>query len=310
MKKGLIFLIAYITLISCNPSPTNDYGETPTRGKIRIDVDESFKMLMDTQIFTFQALYKYAYITPRYKSEYDVIDDFMNDSIRTIVTAKQLTQNQIDYLRSRNIIPKTTIIATDALAFITNKNNPDSLIRINDIKQIFVGGLTDWNQINKKNKCGKIEVVFDSNKSANARYFKEKLNLSKFPDYCYTANTNDEVLNYVENNKNAIGIISVNWISENTDSIANNFLKRVKVIAMTSEFDPEGNYYYKPYAAYIADKSYPFTRDIYMITRETFNGLGSGFIRFVAGEKGQRIVLKAGLVPATMPIRLVQLKQE
>jgi phosphate transport system substrate-binding protein len=310
MKNLFVYIVVSVVFLSCQQTPNTDYGETPTRGKIEIDVDESFRMLMDTQIFTFSALYKYAYITPYYKSEYDVITDFMNDSVRTIVTALKLTGNQEEYLKSRNIVPKTTHIATDALAFIINKSNPDSLIQINKIKQLFTGGISDWSQITPKNKNGKIEVVFDSNKSANARYFKEKLNLSEFPSNCYTATTNDEVINYVEKNKNAIGIISVNWISENTDSISNNFLNRVRVLGLTSEYDPEGNYYYKPYAAYIADKSYPFTREIYMITRETFDGLGSGFIRFVAGEKGQRIVLKAGLVPATMPIRLVQLKEE
>jgi len=47
-----------------------------------------------------------------------------------------------------------------------------------------------------------------------------------------------------------------------------------------------------------------------MVSRESFSGLGSGFISFVAGEKGQRIILKSGLVPATMPIRLVKVKKE
>jgi phosphate transport system substrate-binding protein len=47
-----------------------------------------------------------------------------------------------------------------------------------------------------------------------------------------------------------------------------------------------------------------------MNCRESFSGLGSGFVSFVAGEKGQRIILKSGLVPATMPIRIIQTKKE
>ena len=310
MKNGLILFLACILGISCNQTPNTTYNETATRGNIKISIDESFKMLMDSEIFTFSAEYIYAKITPRYKTEYEVIADFMNDSVKTIVTATKLTTQQIDYLRGKSIIPRTSTIAIDAVAFITNSKNPDSLIQINSLKQIFVGGVTDWNQIDKKNKNGKIEVVFDSNKSANARYFMEKLNLKAFPQNCYNANTNDEVINYVEKNVNAIGIVSVNWISENTDSISNNFLKRIKVVGLTSELDPEGSSYYRPYAAYIADKSYPFTREVNMITRETFTGLGSGFMSYVTGEKGQRIVLKAGLVPFTMPIRMVHMQSK
>ena len=68
--------------------------------------------------------------------------------------------------------------------------------------------------------------------------------------------------------------------------------------------------YLKPYKAYIAMKKYPLSRQVYMISRETRSGLGSGFITYVASDKGQRIVLKSGLVPATAPIRLVEIKRE
>lgn len=308
MKNLIIILLVPLVFVSCNQNPGSGYSETATRGNIKIGVDESFKLLIDSEIFVFSALYKYANITPLYKTEYEVIEDFMNDSVRTIVTSRLLTQNQVDYLRGISIIPKTDTIAIDAVAFVVNRANPDSLIQVHKIKQVMMGVINNWSDINKKNKSGKIEVVFDSNKSANARYIMERLNLKEFPKNVYSANTNDEVLNYVEKNINAIGVISVNWISENTDSTSNNFLSRVRVVGLTSEFDPEGLDYYRPYPAYIANGYYPFTRKIYMITRETFSGLGSGFISFVTHEKGQRIILKAGLVPATMPVRLVQMK--
>ena len=68
--------------------------------------------------------------------------------------------------------------------------------------------------------------------------------------------------------------------------------------------------FYQPYQAYIAQKSYPLVRDIMMISREARSGLASGFMAFVASDKGQRIVLKSGLVPATMPIRIVEINHE
>jgi len=37
-------------------------------------------------------------------------------------------------------------------------------------------------------------------------------------------------------------------------------------------------------------------------------GLAHGFSSFIAGEKGQFIVLHSGLVPAAMPVRLVEIK--
>ena len=79
------------------------------------------------------------------------------------------------------------------------------------------------------------------------------------------------------------------------------------MVAVSQQYVNDGQYY-RPYQGSIYDKSYPFVREIYFISRETFAGLGSGFINWACAEQGQRIVLKSGLVPATMPIRLVQIK--
>jgi phosphate transport system substrate-binding protein len=111
----------------------------------------------------------------------------------------------------------------------------------------------------------------------------------------------------VEQNKDALGIVSVNWISDKDDSVSMSFIKRINVVAVSQPYLDDGSYY-RPDQGFIYDKSYPFVREIYLISRETFQGLGSGFINWACHEQGQRIVLKSGLVPATMPIRLVQIK--
>jgi phosphate transport system substrate-binding protein len=85
------------------------------------------------------------------------------------------------------------------------------------------------------------------------------------------------------------------------------FIRKVRVVAVSQQLASDGSYY-RPYQGSIYDKSYPFVREIYFISRETFKGLGSGFIQWATAEQGQRIVLKSGLVPATMPIRLVEIK--
>ena len=62
---------------------------------------------------------------------------------------------------------------------------------------------------------------------------------------------------------------------------------------------------YKPYQAYVAQGLYPYTRKVYIISREARTGLGTGFSSFVAGDVGQKIILKMGVLPASMPVRIV-----
>jgi phosphate transport system substrate-binding protein len=297
-----------LILASCGGIGKKATNETPTRGNIRILADESFQPLIETEVFTFTHLYTGAKIAPVFKPEYDVINDFMNDSVKVIVTSKKLTDSQIQYLRDTLIIARTTTYAYDALALITNSENKDSLIKYNTVKDIFLGKVKSWKDVNEKSKLGDISVIFDNNKSGNIRYFKELFEIKDtLGKNFFAVNNNAEVINYVSRNPDALGIISVNWISDKDDSLTMSFIRKVNVVAVSQQFINDGSYY-RPHQGFIYDKSYPFVREIYLISRETFSGLGSGFINWACAEQGQRIVLKSGLVPATMPIRLVQIK--
>lgn len=304
---SFILLTSAGLLITCNQMGKQSTEETPTRGKIRIFADESYKPIIDSEVYTFTNLYRYASITPQYKPEVDIINDFMNDSIKVIVTNKKLTDDQIQYLRDTLVVARTTTIAYDALAFIVNKANKDTLLTYNTIKDIFFGRIDTWKEINNKSNLDKINVVFDNTKSGNIRYFKEKFEITeKLQSNFYAVNSNEEVIDFISKNPSALGIISVNWISNKHNPEARDFISRIKVVAVSSSFDNTS--YYLPVQGSIYNKTYPFTREVYLISRETFAGLGSGFISWVASEPGQRIILKSGLVPATMPIRLIQVK--
>lgn len=309
INKMLAIVAVFIIVMASGCGSSNKIDETPTRGNIKISVDESYTLVMTSQVSTFEMIYTYAVINAAYKNEVDCMKDLLNDSVRIIVINRNLTADEDKNLRSQKIIPKVTKIAYDAIAFIINKENPDSTLQYEQIASIFSGKITDWNQISKDSKFGEIAMVFDNNKSGNPRYFKEKFKMSnEFPKTCYAVKSNEEVISFVEKNKNAIGIVSVNWISDTQDTVSHRFLSKIKVAGVSDEGSPDGPFM-KPYQGYIADGSYPFIRDVYVINREYFSGLGTGFAQFIAGEKGQRIFLKSGLVPATMPIRLVEVKK-
>ena len=303
-----LLISVLLTILSCSGKKNAALNETPTRGNIRISVDESFQPLIDSEVFTFTHLYTSAHITPQYKPEFDVINDFMNDSVKVIVTSKKLSDYQIQYLRDTLVIARTTTYAYDALALVTNKQNKDTLLKYNNIKDIFLGKINKWKDINPKSKLGDIRVIFDNTKSGNIRYFKELFEVKDtLKNNFYAVRNNAEVIDFVSRNQDALGIVSVNWISDKDDSLSMSFINKVHTIAVSQQFINDGSYY-RPYQGSIYDKSYPFVREIYFISRETFAGLGSGFINWACAEQGQRIVLKSGLVPATMPIRLVQIK--
>jgi len=320
MKKHLVHsvsitsatLLAAVILIavSCNNQRTPVVRETPTSGNTKIYADESFQPLVSAELTTFMSLYINAHITPVYKPEKDLMADFLNDSVKVIVTAWEPSDEQKKLLLDVQTVVRTTVVAHDALALVLNRSNRDSLLTYQNVEDIFTGKTTDWKQINPASKAGNIHIVFDNDRSANIRYFREKFNLPEqlAPNF-YAVKSNAEVIDYVSKSQGAVGIVSVNWISDSDDSLSRSFTDRVKVAAITQQLLDQ-SYYYLPVQGSIYDKTYPFVREVKMVSRESFTGLGSGFISFVAGEQGQRIILKSGLVPATMPVRIIQVKNE
>lgn len=305
---NLLALIAGVSLmVACNSRNQVEYTDTATSGEIKISVDESFEQIIDGELDTFHALYKHATITPNYTNETQAIQDLINDSARIIVVTRMLNANEMKYFEGRKLTPRITKIAKDAIAFIINNDNNDTILNMDHIEQIFTGQLKDWKDLNKENTLGEIRIVFDNKNSSTARYVRENITNGKdFPPNAFALDSNVEVINYVNQHKNAIGVIGVSWISDGDDPTTLGFLNKVKTLAIVAADTSKGfGSSYKPYQAYIATNYYPYTREVYIISREARTGLGSGFAAFVAGDKGQRIILKSGIMPATQPVRIV-----
>ena len=302
----------FIFIISCNRAPIME-TDTPVSGSIKICVDESYRPFMSQEVDVFNGIYTDAHISATYADEGTAVKNLLNDSVRLIVANRMLTDNELKILEQNGITPRITKIAIDAVALIVNNENTDSIMPLEILRKIIRGDIGVWKQVSAKSFTDSIIVVFDHSGSSNARYIKEKfLGTSPFPRNVFAVKSNRDVIDYVAANKRALGLIGVNWLSETSDSSINDFLTKVRVVSLPSADGAimEITEFYKPYQAYIATKQYPLLRDVYIISRETNTGLGTGFASFVASDSGQRIVRIAGLLPAIIPVRLIQLNKK
>ena len=307
IKTFLVLVSCILALSTCqqrgsHPEPT----DTPTSGEVNICVDESYSLLFDSEIYVMECLYPNAKVHVKYLSETEALKRMMNDSCKVVVMNRDLTSKERKYFEANNLFPRSVKIAEDAVALVVNNENTDTTFTVAKLRSVLSGNDSVWKQINTKSKLGKINIVFDNKGSANSRYMQDILLTGKsFSKNVFAVNSNPEVIEYVNKNKNAIGILSVNWISDRDDTLSRKFLKKVKVVGIAKDNVSKA---YRPYQAYIKTKEYPFCRDVYMINRQTRAGLGMGFVSFVAGEKGQLIILKSGLIPAIAPVRIIEMK--
>ncbi len=309
--RPLLFFVLLTCISGCSSDSVKHekYTDTPTSGEILIVADESYQPLIQVQIDTFMEIYKYAKINVRYLPESELFNELMNnDTVRLAISARELTADEKTFFDNRKIIPRTLKIAEDAVALVVNRENADTAITYEQLQAIMQGKILKWSQLNSGGNDDTIRIVFDKSGSANARFLNERfLGGKTFPPNIFAANSNAAVVDYVSSDKNSLGVIGVNWISDHDDSAAEEFLKKINVVALsmpdTGKTSTEFN---KPLQAYIALKTYPLIRNVNIISREGRNGLGTGFASFVAGDKGQRMIRLMGLLPATMPIRIIK----
>lgn len=297
-------IIILLFVFGCKPK--THYNDTPTTGAISISVDETFKPIAQSEIDVFEGIYNYASINPSYNSEIDAFNLLLKDSVRLIFSSRKLTDQEKGYFESKKFFPKEIKIAIDAIAIIVNPKNTDTIISVETLKQILTGKIKDWKQINSKSKLENVKLVFDNPNSSTIHFVLDSVcKGDKLSDNVSALNYNPDVVDFVSKTPNAIGIIGVSWVSDRDDTTALSFLNKVKVMAVSRETKATYQNSFQPYQAYIATNQYPLTRNIYIIISEPRTGLASGFTSFVASERGQRIILKSGILPATQPIRLI-----
>ncbi|MEN9522518.1 MAG: hypothetical protein RL065_895 [Bacteroidota bacterium] len=306
--KAAIVLCFVSIQLSCNTATDTKYTDTPTSGDVTISADETLKPIIDSEIMVFHALYKNAHVKVRYQNEYDCFKDLMKDTSSVIIVARKLSADEKKIFNEQKYFPTETSIAKDAIAFIVNNNNKDTLLTYSQISKILNGSIETWKGVNANSTLQNIQIVFDNANSSTLRYIKDSIiHGNTLPKNIFATKTNEEVIDYVNKNENAIGIIGVNWCKdiEAQDPLA--FTNKIKVVGIEPNKKVEVDFP-QPLQSYIYSGFYPLTRTIYSVSREAHAGLGTGFVSFLASDKGQRIILKRGLVPSTMPIRIVHLK--
>lgn len=310
--KRVFFLCCALSLLlaSCGGQKKTD-GETMYLGDIKIAVDESFKPIMEEELQVYRALTPEANVTPIYCSEVEAINLLLKDSVRLVIANRRLTENELASFHARKFFPESIRMAVSGIALITNPANTDSLLTVGQFRNILTGKITEWKELYPQSKLGKLQVVFDNPNSGLIHYAIDSIcEGQKLASTLTALKSNEEVIDYVSKTPGAMGVIGANWIGNVSDSTRLSFNESVRVMAVSNSGHATVANSFKPYQAYLALRQYPLTHDVFILVNDPRNGLPTGLMTFLTKDRGQRIILKSGLVPATQPVRLVNVKDE
>lgn len=293
--KLIVAIWVLFLAISCNKS-ADATQETILKGNATLLVDATLMPVMEDQVQIFESRYE-ATIKMKVQSETEVIQSLVKDTSSIAVLSRKLNTDEMKIFANRKIIPKTTPFAIDAVALITNKNSNDTLVDIRDVIDFMNG-----------KSSPKIKgLVFDNPNSSTVRYMNTLAGLTSIPQKgVFSFGTNNEVIKFVTQNEGMIGIVGLNWLTQPRPEMQP-YVDKVAVLSVKGN---NQNDFYAPDQNNIAEGKYPLSRELYIVNCQGFSGLGMGFASFVAGDIGQRIILKSGLMPYKVPPRKLSIRNQ
>ena len=309
MKKfNFVFILSFLFLLASCGEKKHLTGWRYSND-VYVAIDETFRPIMDEVLDAFSMHYIDAGLHPTYCSEDSAIRMLLMDSIRCCVVTRQLSEKEKAYIQGNKLGLQWAQIATDALALITNKDNPDTLITVEEIKGIITGKITRWEQLKHSHKKGELSLVFDHSGSSTVRFMRDSLcNGQQLKGNLYAQGSNLAVIETVKNDPNVIGVVGTNWLKEQKASVLSDFSNLDVFVMKVSKDDNDDPVGFRPYQYRIATGDYPLYRSVYVMTTDPRRQSNVQMLYFFfKGPKGQVIICKSSQMLPYAPVQVKSL---
>ncbi|WFB63342.1 substrate-binding domain-containing protein [Sphingobacterium sp. WM] len=267
-------------------------------GELAVIVDESILPIMLEQADVFKTSYENANIRLIPLPEKEAINALITGQADIAVLARSLSTEESAGFVKRQLKPRTFPIFYDGVLFFNNLSAADTSIDINTLKSLLKG----------ESNSGK-RLVFDNINSTNFRKVKELTNLEKVSGQSVKGmKTSKEVIDEVLADPNSIGVISYGQYLDCIKQFGEE--NKIRILSLQSIKDGKNLGFFKPSQTTFATNEYALKSEFQVLNYQPKMGLGIGFSAFMTGDRGQRIVLKYGLLPYTMPGREIIIRED
>ena len=201
-----------------------------------------------------------------------------------ILNARSISSDEKAYAEGKGISLIETPIASDALVFIVNPNNPITSLTSEQIQDIYTGKITNWKEVGGND--AEINPYVRNANSGSQELMEEFFDVAEFPLNNYELITHNMVgaFDVVFHDVNAI-CYTVYYYKEN---IATGY--NVKSVAI------DGVY---PDKATIGNKSYMCVAPVYAVIRSDLDKLSMAYnlYEWIKTEAGTQTINESGYVP-------------
>lgn len=302
IKYSLFLLSLVIVFPACQSSRKKDGEEGGAKksssgilsGELNVLVDETILPVVLEHKELFEASYPNSSLNIIADNENMAIHRLINREADFAILTRELSEKESESFERRSVKPRVFSAAKEGLVFFSNIGDSISQISPEDIHQL-LRGQSSGLLVSK--------LFFENINSSIFRQLKnifdiEKVSGSKVAEIKGI----DEMVEQVLSTENSIGVVSYDEMRTMLKSFSD--IEKIRILDIENSIGDEADgVFYAPTQSNFALEKYPFMRDIYVLNYQPKMALGIGWSSFITGDRGQRVFLKAGMLPATMPGR-------
>lgn len=229
------------------------------------------------------------------------IRSLMDGLVDIAQASREMRDNELQMARDNGYNPERHVIALDGLAVVVHRGSPVDELSINQVRAIFSGAVTRWNQFNPEWPDARIVVYSRESSSGTYDYFRSRvLGTANFANNVSYLAATAAISNSVGSDRNSIGFGGVAYFMRNPD---------IKILRIKADRDTPG---YSPVTAdgrdidfeVVQSGSYAISRPLHLYTRQEATGPIKTFLDWVKGPEGQRVVIEIEYIPLLPPSEL------
>jgi phosphate transport system substrate-binding protein len=280
-----------ILLVACHEDKPGQEGAAQViipNDTIFVASDSSQHLIINSLIEVYEALNPLRKVIPIYTREKKLYDYIRTDQVDLIFRSYLLTDKEQQDIDTRKLNPKINLFWSDGLALVAAKSFSKDSIREEELMAVLTKHSDMFHIILDNSNTSTYELIFD-------RYAVDRRQVNAF-----AAGAEDSVISAVRERSDYIGLIGSAYFTVKRESLP----KGVKLIGLIPQGKNKAEY---PFQDQLYTKVYPLVRQIYGINVGARDSSSSAFASFIMSERGQRIILKSGLLPAKIPSRTVEI---
>jgi len=219
------------------------------------------------------------------------VTGMLNGTCEIANTSRDWKQKELDQAWEKGIKPRFFAVAIDGLSVIVNEKNPLTKLTMDQVGAIYRGEVKNWKAVGGPDM--KVSLYGRQSNSGTYVFLMEHVLKNKpYSTDMKEMNGNAQIIEGVLADVGAIGYVGVGYI---VDKETGKPMKGLKVLNINKDEKAEA---FSPLDKAAVDSgAYPVSRPLWMATNGTPKGTAAGFLAWIVGPEGQKVVEAEGFYP-------------